>query len=829
MFRGNSKLYLLKLCLFAVTAGFALAAKPAAAVGETYTWKDKTQIQGSGGEFIKPHTFSYNEAVNASEAEGEVSVRTLNCSYAAKIINPKSGSPVIRTTADDQEYSNSLYGDPNGPAPRACKFSEVQSKFNGPITIGNGEAANSNPTTKPGDDPRCSNPGSLPPGSVLQCDGKQQIVGCASPATLPPYTEGQKVKCNEGVNSEVTISFPKGADDPDNCEAGAITFFICDMIIDPMNAVISWVFDKLIISLLKFRPLQNDGGLYNAWKAVRNLTLGFFFIIFLVSVFATALGVPIDNYTLKKVMPRMVLAAIFIPFSWVICAIIIDIGNIFGAGIGSVFNGVTAGIEVDLSTGLLTGVGGFGAAVGAIVGAYAVLATPGAAVALAFSLFSLVLAVLTVFLTLVLRHLVISALLVLSPVAFIAWILPATEGFFKKWLSFLTKAVLMYPLIVLLINMAFLLQSLGTTGSGTFEAGVAEPVGQLVSIMLPAIALFLIPATFKVAGGAIAAVSGFAAGKTAAAKNKFDASETRKRAREDYARGKAGMAAGMGGRTVFGKPIGTGKVGKGFGRVATGAVIRGAGTQRTIQGNMMKAVKEIADVYDKNDLTPDVLQAIATPDMKAKYTMQDGTEKEMTGKEYLNDFNASGEKGRLGRQYSGTAIGQQAAAMRLFDQGMPAARKVAEHDPRRFMRWNGTGDSFQKFVDLRGATVDAATNTIKHNPQQMETAVTSMRTGDLAGVLNSPTITSLASHDAIRHINENDIAQFADPNSRNAGSAGARDLVIRLARLQAAGGAKDYAAPTTPGGNRIESLESVVGQDLFTTDQMDQLRSKGLI
>lgn len=51
-------------------------------------------------------------------------------------------------------------------------------------------------------------------------------------------------------------------------------------------------------------------------------------------------------------------------------------------------------------------------------------------------------------LTLVLRQIIIVGMVIISPLAFVAYLVPNLEQYFKKWWSSYIKLLMMYPLIV---------------------------------------------------------------------------------------------------------------------------------------------------------------------------------------------------------------------------------------------------------------------------------------------------------------------------------------------------------------------------------------------
>ena len=112
------------------------------------------------------------------------------------------------------------------------------------------------------------------------------------------------------------------------------------------------------------------------------------------------------------------------------------------------------------------------------------------------------LAVLIGFAVIIFRKILIAMLVITAPIAIICSVLPNTQKVWKVWNESFSKALLMFPLI-----MAFL--ATGRVFSYVSERGDTQNLlQQIVSIFAYFAPYFLIPATFKFAGGVISSVAG---------------------------------------------------------------------------------------------------------------------------------------------------------------------------------------------------------------------------------------------------------------------------------------------------------------------------------
>lgn len=301
--------------------------------------------------------------------------------------------------------------------------------------------------------------------------------------------------------------------DCNSSQGGALGWVMCAGV-EAITDVVGW-FATLIQQFLRVSPVvaQNADGsessVHIAWNGIKNIALVVLVIAALIAVFGQSIG--IEAYTVKKMLPRIIIASIATLLSFTLVAILVDAFNVLGEGIHDLMTStIDLSIEVDFASfitttlGLLVG----GAAAGAAGILWVTTAGPGAAagtIAL-FVLLPLLLAVLGVFFTLIFRQILIVLLIVVSPIAFVAWTLPNTERYFKLWYDTLIKALLMYPMIMLLIASGQIYASIITSGN---NSGAANLLIALLALALP---LFLIPFTFRFAGSAISGVSQWAKG-----------------------------------------------------------------------------------------------------------------------------------------------------------------------------------------------------------------------------------------------------------------------------------------------------------------------------
>lgn len=285
-----------------------------------------------------------------------------------------------------------------------------------------------------------------------------------------------------------------------SCEAksGAMGWLICTAILITDSAL-NWV-DTQINTLLRVDQAQyTDDRIEGAWRNIRNIAYIILVPIMLVMVIGTALGFQfLDAYTVKRALPRLFAAVIFISVSYPICVFLIELFNSIGSGVigllTSPFGDAVSTLSLaDLFDGNIFG--NIFAVSGLLIG-----------VPLMIWLFggTLLLFAAIAFLVLLIRQIFIIALILVAPLAILAWIFPGNDRLWKSWWSIFSKLLMMYPLILAIIAIGRIFALIINFG-GAGQPDVLNPLMKLAAYMLP---YAFIPFTFKFAGGVFATVTG---------------------------------------------------------------------------------------------------------------------------------------------------------------------------------------------------------------------------------------------------------------------------------------------------------------------------------
>jgi hypothetical protein len=369
--------------------------------------------------------------------------------------------------------------------------------------------------------------------------------------------------------------------------SGDLGWIICP-VIQVIDDGINFTINNIVVPLLRVQPLsQNDNnGIYALWKAIRNIADIGFVLIFMFIIFANTLSINVNAYTAKKMLPRLVAAVILVQFSFLIASLAVDIGNILGAGIAGLISQVLS--TTGQSGGGIGGVGSGTAVtvVGALLDSIVVLligliafAVVGAVGVLLF-LGTALIGVIGAAFTLVARQLIIQFLVVISPIALAAWVLPGTENLFKRWYGNFIKLILMYPIIILLLSMGNVL--------GHSVNGTASGLQAFLAALFPLVAFLAIPATFKMSGDLMGFATGAILGRASGARKSIRGSQFAKDLKQQHK--DEGAMRYM---------TSNSRLGKARGFLASGSLIPTAGAKRRVASTYNKAIKDRSDATNE--------------------------------------------------------------------------------------------------------------------------------------------------------------------------------------------------------------------------------------
>ena len=153
-----------------------------------------------------------------------------------------------------------------------------------------------------------------------------------------------------------------------------------------------------------------------------------------------------------------------------------------------------------------------------------------------------VISLLMIFFILTLRQALIVLLVIIAPLAFVAYVLPNTEQWFKRWSKMFTSVLLVFPIVGLIFGASSLAASVMSSTVGD------DIIGQISAAAVMVLPLFMVPSVLKKSlnsvgdiGGKIAGVSGR---MSSGAKSKIGGSNFAKYSQEKKSLDKAKISAG---------------------------------------------------------------------------------------------------------------------------------------------------------------------------------------------------------------------------------------------------------------------------------------------
>lgn len=225
-----------------------------------------------------------------------------------------------------------------------------------------------------------------------------------------------------------------------------------------LAGAMDWLFD-ILASFLVVRPAQTgqEDALYRAWSMMRSFANVAFVIAFIILIYSQLTSIGLSNYGIKKMLPRLIVAAVLVNISYWVCAVAIDISNILGYSVQDIFIGMRNNLIVgegnswqlmswhSVSSFILSG--GTAAIAGGIAIKAALAGTAGGAIFLLLPiLVGVLMAVLVALLVLAIRQALITVLVIVAPLAFVAFLLPNTEKYFDKWRGLFMTMLLVFPM-----------------------------------------------------------------------------------------------------------------------------------------------------------------------------------------------------------------------------------------------------------------------------------------------------------------------------------------------------------------------------------------------
>ena len=281
------------------------------------------------------------------------------------------------------------------------------------------------------------------------------------------------------VDADGTISQTVDDDkrETDACyeNAASMGWWICP-VMSKISEALDHLYDNISDQFLVINTqlLSNEGGTWDGWSAMVGIANTMMVIYLLVVIFSQLTGVGIDNYGIKKSLPKIILAAVLINFSYIVCQLAVDVSNIVGSSLEGFLSGIKVGGLPDeltlsgdptkisstannaewfkslftITSGGLIGIGGYSITASILAEGF----VAGLVIPFLLLIVTALVAVLFFFILLGVRKGGVVVLVILAPLAMACYMLPNTKKWFDKWLNAFKGLLLVYPICGLLIG-----------------------------------------------------------------------------------------------------------------------------------------------------------------------------------------------------------------------------------------------------------------------------------------------------------------------------------------------------------------------------------------
>lgn len=330
---------------------------------------------------------------------------------------------------------------------------------------------------------------------------------------------------------------PPTAPQADECPitSWALRWIACpifDAIIDSTQTINEYLQALLTTPTSYFTDTNKVGttgyAYFQAWGYFRDLAVSVLVIAALIMVIGESAGFELlDAYTIRKVLPRLLVAAVLLTISWPLMAYLVGFFNDMGNWIADIliypFGSLhplsttysATGTAATIAGGTLDGVVGI-AAVGALI----IVDIP-----LILSLVaSLLLALFIAYITLTIRQMIITICIITAPLAVAAYILPTTQKVWDFWRDAFVSALMVFPIVSAFLAVGRIVAAVAGSQSGAI--GLLAPVAVIVSYAT-------LGTAFKAAGGLMGRASGMVSNFHGGATNGLKGWR-KKRVGEDY-------------------------------------------------------------------------------------------------------------------------------------------------------------------------------------------------------------------------------------------------------------------------------------------------------
>ena len=307
---------------------------------------------------------------------------------------------------------------------------------------------------------------------------------------------------NTNPDSSTDPDDASASGDEDSCEQGLHGFgwIICPgqtIVSNLVNFLMTWIDGSMQYTVLANEDTTadtaNSASIKDIWQKFANIANIIFAIAFLVMIYSMATSTGLSNYHVKKILPKIIVMAVIVNISFYICAAALDISNIVGYNISEFIWSMSKSSGDGPIDTLISGVSDVIIFVAAL-----------------FFGGSLIVALGIILLAIGFRHVVLTVLVIISPVALSLYMLPNTEKWAKKWINTFVSLLIVYPAFGAVWGASRLLSNTFTVLKGSSVIGsISYAIMPTICSIAPAIAIIPL---FKMSSGLMGFMVGRAMG-----------------------------------------------------------------------------------------------------------------------------------------------------------------------------------------------------------------------------------------------------------------------------------------------------------------------------
>lgn len=371
-------------------------------------------------------------------------IPVLFCATILQIITPSLSSAQVANSTAATNFCTSKYPRPNGSTSAGSNTSQYSACVDGYVN-GDGQGTVCGKYEDDAFDTACRE------GFNAKKKAEQNPSNANNPA--PPASADTP---SSSANPDAGADTDPNDKDAVTCAVEKIGWIVCP-IIEQSARMSDNLFQFLADSFLEVdvELTSSTSGTKTAWDQAITLANIAFVIAFVIIIISQVTGAGISNYGIKRMLPRLIVAAIAVNVSFWICQGMVDLSNILGHNIMEALKGIAHNVgpsafennqasKVNEANGFLGGLTVAVLAAAAVVWLF--LAIMGG------TIFIVLITCLVIIIILLMRKAFIILLIVVSPFAFVAYLLPNTEKLFSKWLNMFWQLLLVFPIVALLMG-----------------------------------------------------------------------------------------------------------------------------------------------------------------------------------------------------------------------------------------------------------------------------------------------------------------------------------------------------------------------------------------